>query len=138
MMIHDKFLSLMKQLLQKSQYDQVVWKQCKSSDISGRYTGQKVERISYCVAISSTISIRIEFLSPESSFDAVRAMIYDSEAIVYDRLSEESDDDYQLLTSLYIDAQRCVVGWDKSFAIIEDKLTSEEIVGQESVEALTR
>lgn len=118
MMTKTTFRDILKKLSAKSQRDQVHWQR----DAGGQ---------GYVVSFADRSRIRVNYESPKVEPDWASAEFIVEGRTVLEVSAEEGDssDDFEILRSLYQEADRKVVGWDKALEQIERQLESDEPVG---------
>lgn len=118
MISEEAFEKMLRQLLEKSQRNKVVWE-------TGQY-----EHF-FLVNFSPEISITVQFYSPPSESDWVRAslLIGDKEVVTFNLEDGQNAERFDLIKRLYKDAERRVYGWDRALKQIEDALGSDKVIG---------
>ena len=109
------FRRVLYKLLGRAKKNEVVW--------------QKVDE-AYLVRFPKS-TIDIAFVQPEAESDYYTARLYNDEGTMVQGLWSElpDSDDWQLMSELYLEAERSVTGWDIALSDAERALEEEGQVG---------
>lgn len=116
MITSDKFREILQRLLEKSKAGKVTW---------GEVQGVRCFHLRF----DPNSLLVVTYDSPNSSPDVASAALYVGGRVVVGLTAEDGGEDWDLLNSLYLDAERCVRGWDVALDTIERALQSNETIG---------
>jgi hypothetical protein len=120
MIPNDRLRSIAGQLLEKARADQVAWKR----------VGDGEGGFDYVVQLPQS-QIRVWFASPATAPDRAAMVLCNQAGIkVGEMIAEAGEPDFDLLSSLYAEADRSFTGWDKVLGDIERAVKAEGTVGQ--------
>jgi hypothetical protein len=117
MIENDRFRDILQRLLKKSEANQVSW-----SSGMGYSNGEE-----YIVAFPEKTRILLYYSSRQEEPDYASATLEISgreAAVIKD---EDGGPNWELLSSLVSDAQRCVFGYDKALKAIDDALGTDKV-----------
>ncbi|MCH8924250.1 MAG: hypothetical protein IIA67_14015 [Planctomycetes bacterium] len=121
MTTNEKIKEFATQLLEKSRANEVNWRAFKAKIYLVRFPSSAL-LVWFCVPTTEPDYVSIQILNDQGERVA--------EWSVY-----ETDDDWNLAHGLYLDAERCVKGWDETLADVEKALSTDGPVGVPIVDA---
>ena len=112
------FRRVLHKLLGRAKKNEVVWQKTKAG---------------YLVQFPKS-AIGLEFDQPEAESDYYIAHLYNDEGKLVENLFSclPESDNWQLISALYLEAERSVTGWDRALSDAERALEEEEQVGRSS------
>jgi hypothetical protein len=121
MNLEDRLVELATTLLERSRKNEVKWEKAE------REGGYPYNRVAF-----PTSEFQIWYMPSPTEPDSIGASIDKRggiEVVRLDATAEDGSPHWQLLSDLYEESNRCILGWDKVLSEIEEEL-KKDVVGQ--------